>query len=183
MLKAKKGRVLISDPSLKDPVFFKSVVLLTHHNNDETIGLVLNNPTKIKLNDILENVSSSDFLIYLGGPVEKNTIQFLHTLGDTIPESKQILEGLYWGGNFDVVLELINSNKISNNQIRFFAGYSGWGIEQLNNEIREDSWLVQRSTKEVCMQYSNAKLWSDIIKKQSGKYAIWANLPKDPSLN
>ena len=84
MLTIKKGRLLISEPSLSDPTFFKSVVLITHHSADESIGLVLNHGTKINLNEILNDIPLSDFPVYIGGPVEKNAVQFIHTLGDMI---------------------------------------------------------------------------------------------------
>ena len=135
MLKAKKGRLLISEPSLVDPKFFKSVILLTHHNDEESIGLVLNQPTTINLNEIISNFPLSDFPVYIGGPVGKNAIQFIHSLGKKIPNSRKIINDVYWGGDFEVVLKLMSENKISKNNIRFFAGYSGWGIEQLNNDI------------------------------------------------
>ena len=120
MLKAKIGRLLISEPNLTDPVFFKSVVLLTHHSDEESIGLVLNQPTEIYLNEILNDIPLSDLPVYIGGPVAKNSIQFLHTLGELIPNSKEVILGLYWGGDFDKVLELMSDKKIAKNQIRFF---------------------------------------------------------------
>ena len=183
MLKAKKGRLLISEPSLSDLEFFKSIVLITHHNNDESIGLILNQPTKINLNEILNDIPLSNLPIYIGGPVSKNSIQFIHTLGELIPGSRMVFEGLYWGGDFEVVKELMSQKIINRNNIRFFAGYSGWGVEQLNNEIAEESWIIKSATTAICMKYSNPGLWSDIIKTQKRKYAIWANLPKDPNLN
>jgi putative transcriptional regulator len=183
MLNAKKGRLLISEPSLNDPAFFKSVILIMCHSDEESIGLILNQVTKINLNEILNDIPLSNFPVYIGGPVEKNAIQFIHTLGDLIPNNQEITKGLYWGGDFDKILELISENKILKNQIRFFAGYSGWGEDQLNNEIRENSWITHESNVSLCMQYSNEKLWSDLIKTKQQKYAIWTNMPKDPNLN
>ena len=183
MLKAKKGRLLISEPSLNDNVFFKSVILLTHHNDEESIGLILNHPTKINLNEILNNIPLSDLPIYIGGPVEKQSLHFIHTLGSIIPNSKQIIDGIYFGGDFDAVIQLMNDKRITKNEIRFFVGYSGWEAEQLNNEIRDDAWIVQTAKNELCMNYSTPKLWSDIIKTKKMEHAIWANMPKDPSLN
>jgi putative transcriptional regulator len=183
MLNIKKGRLLISEPSLSDPTFFKSVILITHHTDDESIGLVLNQGTKINLNQILNNIPLNDFPVYIGGPVEKNAIQFIHTLGDVIPNTQEIAKGLYWGGDFEIILKLMAQNKISKKQIRFFAGYSGWGEDQLNNEIRENGWITHKANVKLCMKYSTEKLWSDLIKTKNQKYAIWANMPKDPSLN
>ena len=183
MLKAKKGRILISEPSFNDSIFFKSVVLLTHHNDDESIGLILNRPTKINLNEILNNIPLSDFPVYIGGPVAKQSLQFIHTLGNLIPESKQITKNIYFGGNFNTVLKLMQDKKITKNEIRFFVGYSGWREDQLNTEIREDSWLVESLKDDFCMQYSTPKLWNEIIRNQKSDYAIWVNMPKDPNLN
>ena len=183
MLKAKKGRILISEPSFNDSIFFKSVVLLTHHTDDESIGLILNQPTKINLNEILNNIPLSDFPVYIGGPVSKQSLQFIHTLGSLIPKSKQITENIYFGGDFNTIIKLMQDKKITKNDIRFFVGYSGWGEDQLNTEIREESWLVESFKDDLYMQYSNTTLWNKIIRNQKSNYAIWVNMPKDPNLN
>ena len=183
MLNIKKGRLLISEPSLNDKTFFKSVVLITHHTNDESIGLVLNQGTKIQLNTILDDVPLIDLPVYIGGPVARNTIQFIHNVGNIVPNTQEITEGLYWGGDFNTILELMSKKVITKDQIRFFAGYSGWGEYQLNNEIKENSWIVHEANINLCMQYSTDRLWSDLIKTKHTKYAIWTNMPKDPSLN
>jgi len=183
MLKAKKGRLLIAEPSLEDSTFFKSVILLTHHENNESMGLILNQATNIKINEIISNISSDNFPIYIGGPVGRDSIQYIHTLGEIIPNSIKIIDDVYWGGDFDLILDLISENKISENELRFFLGYSGWEAEQLNIEIKERSWIVTRNQKEYCMKNSNLDLWGEIIKTQAPKYAIWTNLPENPQLN
>ena len=183
MLKPKKGRLLISEPSMEDSNFFRSVILLAVHNKNESVGFVLNQPTKIKVHHLIENFPKSSFPIYIGGPVEKQSLHFIHTLGSIIPNSKQIIDGIYFGGDFDTVIQLMHDKKITKNEIRFFVGYSGWEAEQLNNEIRDDAWIVQTAKNELCMNYSTPKLWSDIIKTKKMEHAIWANMPKDPSLN
>ena len=160
-----------------------SFILITHHTDDESIGLVLNQGTKIQLKQIINDIPLGDFPVYIGGPVEKNAIQFIHTLGNIIPNSQKISKGLYWGGIFEEVVRLMSENKISKNQIRFFAGYSGWGEGQLYNEIRENGWIIHKEDIGICMKYSTEELWSDLIKTKSNKYAVWANMPKDPSLN
>ena len=183
MLNIKKGQLLISEPSLSDPTFFKSVALLIHHSKNESIGLILNQPTKINLNQILEDIPMGDFPVYIGGPVERNSIHFIHTLGDIIPNTKEISKGISWGGDFNRMVSLMKEKRISRKQIRFFAGYCGWSEGQLHSEVMEDSWIIHRPNITKCMQYSNEKLWSDLIKKEHSKYAIWTNMPKDPSLN
>ena len=183
MLNIKQGQLLISEPSLNDPEFFKSVVLLTHHTKEESIGLVLNNATKITLNEILDNIPLGDFPIYIGGPVENDSILFIHTLGKIVPGSVKITNGLYFGGEFEKIIELISKNKISKNEIRFFSGYAGWNATQLKKEILNKDWIIEKSNKEICMRYCSKELWSTLIRTKKNKYAIWANMPKDPSMN
>ncbi|MDC0249442.1 YqgE/AlgH family protein [Flavobacteriales bacterium] len=183
MLKAKKGRLLIAEPSLNDSIFFKSVVLVTHHSDKESIGIILNKPTKINLHEILDDIPLSDFPLYIGGPVAKQSLHFIHTLGEIIPNSKRINNNIYFGGDFDAVIQLMHDNHITKDEIRFFVGYSGWDKGQLNNEIQEDSWIVERVKDNLCMNYSTPELWSNLMKTKKQKYAIWANMPKDPSLN
>lgn len=183
MYNIKKGKILISVPSLVDDSFFKSVILLTHHSEDESLGLIINQPTTILLCEVLKNVPKSDFPIYIGGPVEQNKIQYIHTLGDLIPNSIKIIDGLYWGGDFNKVLRLILLNKLSINQIKFFAGYSGWACDQLNLEISEKSWIINDIDVNTCMNFSTNQLWTDLIKVKKSNYAIWANMPKDPNMN
>ena len=183
MRNIEKGSLLISEPSSIEQTFFKSIILITHHDKDESIGLILNQTTKIKLHDLLDNIPISDFPVSYGGPVEKNALQFIHILGNIIPNTKKISDKLFWGGDFEKVLELIRCGKISKNEIRFFVGYSGWGEEQLINEVIENSWIIHEFKTSICMQYSDQNLWSDLIKTKKKKYAIWANMPKNPSLN
>ena len=183
MLKEKKGRLLISEPSLNNSIFFKSVILLTHHNEDESAGLILNNPTKINLNQLIKDLPLIDFPVYLGGPVERKSLNFIHTLGTLIPNSVKISTNTFFGGDFKKVLQLIKNKQITKDKIRFFVGYTGWGSNQLNEEIMEKSWLVDDANSDICMIYSNKKLWNNIIRKQNSKYVYWANMPNDPSLN
>ena len=183
MLNIGRGKLLISEPKLIEEAFFKSVILLTHHDNSESIGLILNQPSKIKLNEVFDVIKNDTFKFFIGGPVGKNSIQYIHKLGSRISRSKEILDGLYWGGDFNEITRLINNNKISEDQIRFFIGYSGWEAFQLQKEIKEKSWIISQTTSEECLAYSDANFWSKLIKKQGNKYKIWANLPRNPNLN
>ena len=183
MLKPKKGRLLISEPSYNDADFFKCIVLLTHHNDFESTGLILNKASNTYLHKVFNDIKISRIPIYIGGPVSRNSLQFIHTLGEIISGTKEIHKGLYWGGNWDIVKNLINKNIINNKNIRFFAGYSGWSKNQLNNEIQENMWLVSEQNKETCMKHSSDELWNKIVRLKESPYKIWSNLPSDPNLN
>ena len=165
MLKMKKGRLLISVPSMEDANFFRSVILVAVHNKNETVGFILNQPTKIKVHHLIENFLKSNFPIYIGGPVERNSLHYIHTIGEKIEGAQEITKDLYWGGDFEIVKRMVNNKEVDNNNIRFFAGYSGWEKHQLISEIKQNSWITSPSNKDICMKLStNKELWSSFIK-------------------
>ena len=95
-IQPKRGKFLISEPSMQDNNFRRSVLLLTEHNADESIGFVLNQPTNLVISDIIKDFPFFDAKIFIGGPVERNTIHFIHTMGKKIDKSLPILDDLYW---------------------------------------------------------------------------------------
>lgn len=183
MLKPQKGRLLISEPSMGDINFKRAVILLTEHNESESIGFVLNQPTKISINDLISNFPYFDSPVHIGGPVQRETLHFVHSLGDKIDGSIKIGEELYWSGNFKTLKQLVSDKAIYTSQIRFFAGYSGWGAGQLDKELAEQSWIVAPGNCEIALRQNNNELWKSFISKMDKDYAIWSNMPDDPSLN
>jgi putative transcriptional regulator len=121
--------------------------------------------------------------IYIGGPVQPNTLQFIHKAGDILEGSTQIVNGLYWGGNFEILKLLITSKAVEPSDFRFFIGYSGWGAGQLNNELSMNSWIVTSSKTENIFSDEPNKLWRDILKGMGKKFAILASFPENPSVN
>ena len=138
---ARQGRVLISEPFLNDTYFRRSVVLLTEHSEEGSVGFVLNKPVDLSVNDVLNDFPNVDAEISIGGPVNTNTIHYIHTLGESIPGSVKVLENLYWGGEFDALKELIRQDAQLSSRIRFFLGYAGWSPKQLDNELSENAWF------------------------------------------
>ena len=182
-MKPLKGHLLISEPNMLDVNFKRSVILLTDHNEIESIGFILNQPTKLFVNDLINGFPSFDAPIYIGGPVQNDTLHFIHCMGDLIDDSIHVKENLYWSGNFQTLMKLVIEKKIFSSQIRFFAGYSGWGAGQLERELEEQSWIVAPGNSEIALRQHNQKLWKNFISQMDKEYAIWANMPDDPSLN
>lgn len=182
-IKPKQGRILISDPFLADNYFKRSVVLLTEHNEKGTVGFVLNNPVSVKVNDILAHFPRIDSKISIGGPVSTNTVHYLHTLGETIPESVHVAGNIYWGGDFDVLKQLIADGIADVSKVRFFIGYSGWEPNQLEREISENSWIVSEMNPEQVMSSVERITWNNTLKNLGGKYKLWLNFPENPSMN
>ena len=142
----KKGHLLIAEPSiLGDVSFNRSVVLLAEHNDEGSIGFILNKPLNYTINDLLPEIEAS-FKIYNGGPVEQDNLYFIHNIPEIIPNSVEISNGIYWGGDFETTKQLINEGKITKNHIRFFLGYSGWSVNQLEMEMQENAWIVTENT-------------------------------------
>lgn len=182
-LKPYKGHLLISEPNMLDPNFKRSVILLTDHNDVESVGFILNQPTQVGINDLIDDFPPFNSCVYIGGPVQKDTLHFIHSLGEKIDGSIPVGDNLYWSGNFKTLQQLVANKEIFSSQIRFFAGYSGWGAGQLETELGEQSWIVVPGNSEIALRQNNNELWRSFISQMDKEYAIWSNMPEDPSLN
>lgn len=186
MISAKltKGQLLIADPYiLGDNSFARAVILLTEHNEEGSVGFILNKPLKYSITDLIPEIKEG-FKVYNGGPVEKDNLYFIHDVPNLIPNSVEISNGIYWGGCFDSVKELINQQQINKNNIRFFLGYTGWDVTQLENEMEQNSWIsTTNSYENKIIGKSTTQFWKEKIIELGGDYIIWSNAPEDPYLN
>lgn len=179
----KKGRLLIAEPSiLNDSSFNRSIVLLTEHTKNNSIGFILNRPLSFTLNDLVPEIACS-FPVYQGGPVEQDNLYFVHKVPELIPESIEVANGIFWGGNFDVLKNLLDTKGIATSDIRFFLGYSGWERNQLEDELRTDSWFISENNYSNIFAVDNETIWKNKLLEKGGKYKIWANAPSDIQLN
>lgn len=183
MYSIKPGTLLIADPFLKDPNFLRSVVLICDYKEAGSFGFVLNKKTEYELADLIEGIYKNDIPVYQGGPVEQNTIHFIHQHPDEIKNSMKLTNDTWWGGDFEDAKNLINSNYSSAVQIKFFLGYSGWSEKQLDGEIDEKTWLFVDGKKEIFFSDQPKTIWADALNLMGGKYAQVANYPIDPQLN
>ncbi len=180
----KKGDLLIAVPStLGDVSFNRSVVLLAEHNAYGSVGFILNKPMRYTIQDLVPEIHVN-FKIYNGGPVEQDNLYFIHNIPDIIPDSIEISNGIYWGGDFESTKILLNEGKINKNQIRFFLGYTGWDVNQLNEEVASNFWIMaQNIYKEKVIEKSNSDLWKQKMQELGGDYLLWLNTPENPLLN
>ncbi len=176
------GKLLIAEPFMGDPNFERSVVLLCEYNEKGSFGLVLNQKTNLTLADVMDDVYM-DFPIYLGGPVEQNTLHFIHRLGNQVEGAIEIGNGIYWSGDFDNVKTLINIGVIKEQDIRLFVGYSGWGAGQLDNEMKRNSWITSETNANFIFDTPSDQFWRAILKSMGGEYKVLSNYPTDPRLN
>lgn len=182
--KLEKGHLLVAEPSIiGDLSFNRSVILLADHTSEGSVGFILNKQLKYTINDLLPEIDS-DFKIYNGGPVEQDNLYFIHNIPDLIPNSIEISNGIFWGGDFEFTKELINTGVIKKKNIRFFLGYTGWDSKQLENEMQSNSWILIKNTyKNKILSKASAHFWKEKILELGGDYLIWSNAPENPILN
>jgi len=177
------GILLIADPFLKDPNFMRTVVFLCEHQDEGSFGFVLNKTYEYTLNELINGLDDLKIPVYYGGPVQMDTIHFLHQYPEQITGGYEIVDGVYWGGDFEKTIELIRDGKINLNKIRFFIGYSGWGSGQLADELKEKSWLSVKANRKLVFHKKTDEVWKDALRHLGGDYEMLANYPIDPQLN
>lgn len=183
MVEPAPGVLLIADPFLKDPNFMRTVVFLTEHKEEGTIGFVLNRQYENTLDELLPEIEGYKFPVYYGGPVQMNTIHFLHRYPTEVPGGVEVMKGVWWGGDFDSLIQLINSGNIDPEKIRFYIGYSGWGTGQLKTEMEDKTWLTVEAARSLIFHSRAEEIWKDSLKHLGGEYEMMINFPIDPQLN
>ncbi len=183
MVKIDRGILLIAEPFLKDTNFQRSVVLLCEHQQNGTFGITINRETEEMVSSYMDELPACDFPIYDGGPVSRDHIHFLHLYPESIPGGQHITDGIYWGGDFEKVAALIKKKRLDKNKIRFYLGYSGWSASQLDDEMKEKSWLTVPASKELVFHNTPKQIWKDAVKGLGGEFLPIINYPLDPSFN
>lgn len=178
-----KGRILISEPFLPDTFFNRSIVFLTDHTPEGSVGFILNKKLDIKVCDAISGFEGWEETLNMGGPVAPDTLHYLHTLGEEVQGSVHIHGNIWWGGDIDTIRKLITFKRVKESQIRFFLGYSGWSSGQLERELKENSWVIARIRPDAVMKSRGQDAWRKILKGLNSKYRIWADFPESPEMN
>lgn len=182
-LKPAKGRILLSEPFMGDFYFGRSVILLAEHNEEGSFGVILNKPVTATFNEVLSGFPKFDATLYLGGPVETNSLFYIHNKGDLLEGSTEIAKGIYWGGDLDALRELVLIKKIEPKDIRFYVGYSGWASDQLNTELKRNSWVITTATKNQIFSIDPMDMWNSLLNNLGETYKYWSKFPVDPAMN
>ncbi len=177
------GILLIADPFLKDPNFLRTVVLLCEHKEEGSFGFVLNRQYENTLNELIPELTGHELPVYYGGPVQPDTIHFLHQYPDEIPGSMEVIKGVWWGGDFEALTDLMKNGLVETSKIRFYIGYSGWSSGQLDDEMKEKTWLTVKATRKIVFHHNYEEIWKDSLKQLGGDYEMMINFPIDPQLN
>ncbi|MBL7963327.1 MAG: YqgE/AlgH family protein [Flavobacteriales bacterium] len=182
-LDPKRGRLLVSEPFLSDPYFRRTVVLLCEHNQEGSFGFVLNRYLDMDIGDLMENMPPIRTRIGIGGPVQSGNLYYLHTIGARVEGSLEVVDGVFMGGDFEQLRDLLNTEQRLGDKVRFFVGYSGWSEDQLDRELSERSWLVAEAKRRHIMDTRLNDIWGDTLRHMGREYAPLANFPDDPTLN
>lgn len=178
-----KGKILISEPFLPDTFFNRSIVYLTDHNPQGSVGFILNKKLDLKVSAALTDFEGWNENLNMGGPVAPGTLHYLHNLGEMIPNSLPVEGNIFWGGDIETIKELIIAGKIDQSQIRFFLGYSGWSAGQLERELIENSWVIARVKSDIIMNNRGEDTWKRVLRSFKNKYRMWADFPDSPDMN
>ena len=182
-LKVSIGDVLLSEPFLNDFYFRRSAILIIDHNEEGSLGVVINKRLNVPFNDIVRGFPDFKADVYLGGPVETDRLFFIHTIGEIIPDSHKIMSGLYWSSNINALKAMIKNDLIKPHELRFYVGYAGWDSGQIRKELEANTWVVGKFSSKEILHTMPGKMWSTFVNKLGKKYILWNKFPVNPSDN
>ena len=175
-----QGKLIVSSPSLIDPNFRKTVVLIAHHDEEGALGLVLSRPSDVAAADavpVLGGLPGAEDPVFVGGPVQPDAFMVLAEFEDVDDAAAPIIGGL---GFMSADAE---PGELAIKRLRLFAGYSGWGGGQLEDELAEDSWIVVDAAADDAFADDPDELWRTVLQRKGGRFSLMENMPFDPGLN
>jgi putative transcriptional regulator len=180
----KKGFLLAASPDIKDPMTFKSVILLCEHTSAGSFGLMINKPLEINPNidmEMMEELNHPNINFRCGGPMRQGQMMLLHSDGRKKDQMLNISEDIFLGGDLAFLQESLAQNS-SKNMILCF-GYLGWGFGELEKEVSEGLWCLYPANTNFLFNTEPSKIWSLVLKNIGGKYSSYSMLPDDLSSN
>lgn len=177
-----RGKLLVASPALVDPNFARAVVLITEHNDEGAMGIVLDQPSEAMVGEVvpqLADAAGAGSPIYVGGPVQPSAIVVLAEFSDPTAAAWIVVADV---GFASAEVETAELGALTR-RARVYAGYSGWGAGQLEAEMELDSWIVEPPLPAELFPEAPDTLWNDVLARKGGQYALVARMPENPSLN
>jgi putative transcriptional regulator len=178
-----RGQLLVAAPSLLDPNFHRTVVLIAEHGDEGAMGIVLNRESELEVAEAapsLGDLVEPGARVHEGGPVQPTSVVVVAEFGDEGEQAATIvLEGIGFVGadaDFDTLADDVE-------RVRVFAGLAGWGPGQLESELEREDWITETATADDVFTPDPDGLWSAVLERKGGQYALVARMPEDPSLN
>lgn len=181
------GSLLVAEPFLRESYFNHAVICLIDYEDGEvSMGLVMNKSTSYCLSDLVSSVSREEPIpVYCGGPMSRDRLYFIHTLGDIIPGARSISDtGLYIGGDFNSLINYVNAGYPIEGNVRFYLGYSGWDAGQLDDELSKNVWAVAPIADDAdALTGSDDGYWHGAVRRLGSDYRWWRYHPQHPYFN
>lgn len=176
------GQLLLASPNLHDPNFSRTVVLIGVHGEEGAMGVVLNRPSQVTVGEAvpqLDRAVGGLEPVYVGGPVQPNSIVCLAEFLDPTPAGLLVLGRIGFPAHDADLDELREATA----RTRVFAGFAGWGEGQLEAEVENGDWIAQAALAEDVFTEAPEELWSSVLTRKGGSFALLARMPPDPSVN
>lgn len=177
-----KGTFLLAQPYLLDPNFKRAAILLVDHEDEGSVGFVLTHPLDWRITDVIDGFPDYEGAMYFGGPVQRDTLHFVHTLGSAIPESIPVQDDLYWGGDFATLVLKVQAGEAHPGNTKFFLGYSGWSQGQLDGELNDDTWLTAPLQLDLVFETPHDQIWPKAMRRLGNAFGVISEMDEE-SLN
>jgi len=178
-----RGQLIIAAPTLLDPNFARTVVLIAEHTEEGAMGLVLNRPAETLVDEAVPDLAwlaGDDPRVWVGGPVAETAVIVLAEWDQPVLAGALVEDDLgFVGADADERDQLDGAIR----RARVFAGHSGWGPGQLEEEVAEEAWIVEHPRREDVFCVDPEALWSSVLRRKGSRYALLATMPLDPSVN
>jgi putative transcriptional regulator len=188
MFDSVRGQFLIAGTQLRDPTFFKTVVLMVEHCDDGAMGLVINRPTSVNMANMLAghfDIPTTDEVIYSGGPVEPKALFVVHDSSELSDGENPVVPGIHVASSTDVFERVIQSYLTSDDEMEFriFAGCAGWGAGQLEDELERGDWYLQPATAGMTLDADPYEIWDRLVEQVHQSHRILPHSTSDPEWN
>jgi len=181
-MESARGQLLIAGPGLLDPHFWRTVVLVIEHSDDGALGLVLNRPSETSVGEAvpqLEELVDSEQQLFIGGPVQPSSVIVLCEFEDPSDAALISFDDVGVLGTTSTAEEL----SVGVREARAFVGHAGWGPGQLDSEVEHGDWILEPGRRRDAFADDPRELWTEVLTRKGGSYALLARMPPDPSLN
>lgn len=164
-MQIQNGTIIISSTALENTFFEQAIILITESNSNGAVGFILNHPFPKNLNDLIEFKDAASIPLFHGGPVDEESLFFIHQQADLVIDSIHIKDSIYYGGNFKAAVQMLNRKIITGNDLKIFIGYCGWNTGELEAEVQEGSWLITDLSTAEALNMNMQNSWNNLFQQ------------------
>jgi len=178
------GCLLVANPTLRDPNFSRTVVLLCEHGDEGSMGVIVNRPTEHTLSEAITGMpEDASQRLYWGGPVQPHLVLALHRDARDAPNTAPVAAGMALGTDHEALIHLLMTLPDPAHHVRVYSGYAGWAEGQLEAEMRQRSWIVSKADAGLVFDIEPDQVWERALASLGPRFAYLATMPSDPRVN